>query len=71
MVSTFYFNGNTVKFRIQDVHIMVDGSALLPYHVDCKCSKKKDIHWGVEYGVWEFDICKLFDIFLMIRPVFT
>ena len=41
MVSTFYSNGNTVKFRIKDVHIMGDGCALLPYPVHCKCAKKK------------------------------
>ena len=71
MVSIFYSYGNTVKFRIQDVHIMGDGCALFSYHVHCKCGKKKDMHWGMEYGVLVSDICKLLDIFLTIRPLFT
>ena len=62
MVLTLYSNGNTVKFKIQDVHIMGDGCPLLPYHVHCKCGKKEDMHWGMEYGVWESDIFQLFDI---------
>ena len=56
MVLTFPSNGNTVKFRIKDVHIMGDGCALSPTMFIASVQRRKMCIGALEYEVWIYDI---------------